>query len=400
MLESRRLRPAPARGRISDLLADVFEVLPSGVIVVDGDRRLLAANRTAHELLGDQIPSAFEEACCQIFGCGEENGPLGDACITELATSSELPLPEVRIDLPPDNPSGAVWVIASPLSATSSCVVFQIRKGDRGDRRRRTDPHWLGERQLTLRLLGGTRVESAEGNIGGAWLQQRAGQLLKYLVTERGRPIPAEQVAAALWPTGGLTALNSVRHYIHVLRQKLEPDRTSWSESSFLLAQPNGYMLNPLRVSMDADLFEQRVRTGMATYVSGDEATAVGSLEEALDLYRGDFVADEPYAEWALEERDRLRDLAGRACRMLTEYAYESGDLDFAARYGDRLADLEPFDAEVQRAVLTIALRRGRLSEAARRYGTMRQRMTREFGQDLPFALSDLNKDDGQLHLL
>ena len=159
-----------------------------------------------------------------------------------------------------------------------------------------------------------------------------------------------------------------------------------------MIATPSGYFIDRLRVEIDADLFEQGVRTGIAAYVSGEEAIAARSLREATDLYRGDFLADEPYAEWSLSERDRLRELAGRACRALVEHEIRVGDLDTAAEYGERLIDLDPFDFEVQRAVLMIALRRGRRSEALRRYGTMRRRMLSEFGEDLPFDLSELNK--------
>ena len=47
-----------------------------------------------------------------------------------------------------------------------------------------------------------------------------------------------------------------------------------------------------------------------------------------------------------------------------------------------------------QRAVLQIALWRGRRSEAFRRYGTLRGQMLREFGEDLPFTLSELAAEE------
>lgn len=375
-----------------DLLTDVFHGLPSGILVIDRRKRLLAANQAANQLLDVRMPLAAA-GCCGIFGCGEPGTPLENACLTELAVGAGGALPEVRIDLPDESRTGALWVTASPLGRDGSYIVVQIRQGERGDRRRRTEPHWVGERRLSIDVLGRMNVKSAEGSIGGSWLDQRPGQLLKYLVTQRDRAVPVEQIAATLWPGSGVEALNTVRHYIHVLREKLEPGRPKRSESSFVAATPSGYRIDPVRVEIDAELFEQRVRTGVAAYVAGEEGTAACSLQEALTLYRGDFLSDDPYAEWALSERDRLRTLAGRACRTLVEYCGHIDDLETAAEYGGRLAELEPFDIEVARAVLSIALRRGRRSEAVRRYGTMRQRMLREFGEDLPFDLAQLSRD-------
>lgn len=395
-------RESPGRRPDSpELLAAVFDGFPFGILVLDSDRRLLAANPAARELLGHSVSLTPGASCCSVLGCGQPGGPLEDACLGELAAHATGHPPEIRIDLPAENPAGALWVTVASVGDDSSYLVFELRTGQRGDRRQRTDPHWLPARGIHLRVLGRTTVESADGHIGGSWVGQRAGQLLKYLVAERDRSVPAEEVAAALWRGGGATTLNTLRHYVHVLRERLEPEREKRTESSFVLARSSGYSLDRRRIHIDADLFEQHVRTGAAAYLSGEEATAIRSLEDAMGLYRGDFLADEPYAEWAFAERDRLRALAGRACRMLTESAAGAGDLEAAARHCERLAALELFDDEVQRAVLILALRRGRRSEAMRLYGTMRQRMLAEFGEELPFDLPQLIRDvDEPLRLL
>jgi DNA-binding SARP family transcriptional activator len=245
-------------------------------------------------------------------------------------------------------------------------------------------------------VLGRTTVESVEGSIGGSWLERRPGQLLKYLIAERERPAPSDEIAAALWPGKGAEALNTVRHYIHVLREKLEPGRAKRSQSTFVVAAPSGYFIDRLRVGIDADLFEDKARTGIASYLNDEQTAGAQRLEEAMGLYGGDFIADEPYAEWSLFERDRLRALASQACRALIEHRARLGDLEAAAAHGERLAELEPYDTDVHRAVLTIALKRGRRSEAVRRYGIARQRMIQEFREGLPFDLADLVKTRDQ----
>jgi DNA-binding SARP family transcriptional activator len=109
-----------------------------------------------------------------------------------------------------------------------------------------------------------------------------------------------------------------------------------------------------------------------------------------VSLYRGDLFTENLYAEWALEERDRLRELAGRGLRALVEIARGAGDLDRAAPHARRLAAMEPFDMDVQREFIEICMRRGRRSEAMRRYAIVRKRIKREFGQDPDFTLGDL----------
>jgi two-component system LytT family response regulator len=106
-------------------------------------------------------------------------------------------------------------------------------------------------------------------------------------------------------------------------------------------------------------------------------------------------MADEPYAEWALHERDRLRELASRVLRVLAELDRANGDVEAAYRHLRRLAELEPLDTDVQRELLEVCLRRGRRTEAARRYHALRVRTMRELGQEPGFSLADLADEVG-----
>jgi DNA-binding SARP family transcriptional activator len=113
-----------------------------------------------------------------------------------------------------------------------------------------------------------------------------------------------------------------------------------------------------------------------------------------MALYRGDFLAEEPYADWAQAERDRLRALAAEALRVLTPLHEHHGNLPAASATLERLIELEPFDVDVHRDLIELALRRGRRTEAVRRYSALRQRMLTTFGEDVSFTLADLTPVD------
>jgi DNA-binding SARP family transcriptional activator len=376
---------APARG---GLITEIYELFPYGIIVVDTSGRLITANRRGREILeGGDPDNGLTATCCGLFGCRRQGGPLERCCITQLALQTAKRLPEVRLDVPAA-PTGALWVTAAPLDAEGSAVVFQMRPGSPHDRRARTRPHWPDGRTLRVFALGSLRVETREGVIGGDWVEQRPGQLLRFLVAERHRVVPTEVIASAVWGQTDRNAPNTVRHFVHALRERLEPHRPKHTESSFVVSRRGGYTLNGERVWIDVDEFEQEVRRGRAALALGDRDVALARFERALELYRDDFLADEPYAEWAFPERERLRAVAGDTLRSLSAlWAHEPHR---SAAYLERLGSMEPFDNDVHRELIAALIRLGRRSRAARHYQAFRRRLMGAFG-DLPdFELGDI----------
>jgi len=373
-----------------ELASAVFENLPYALVVVDEEGAVLRANPAAVEMgwqSGEALPPA---ACYEMFACRHPDGPCQHGCLAQRAAQTGETLPEIRIDTLPGSLVSAVWVTATPLGERSG-VVLHLRPGDARDRRRRSDPHWIKGPELTIKALGRIRVDSREGPMGGNWLQQRPGHILKFLICERDRVVQAEEIAEALWPNSGRQALSSVRHFIHGLRDRLEPGRSGRGGSTFVVTVRGGYALNRRHVRIDADLFTEAVRSGLGAAERGNVDQASELLEFAMSLYRGDLLDDEPYAEWAMPERDRLRAMATDSLRALGQLSLTQGDHGRAAKHLERLAEFEPFDSDVHKELLRVMIAAGRRSDAQRRYSTFRARLAKEFRAEPGFTLADLH---------
>lgn len=373
------------------LAQEVFQHFPHGIIVFDRSGQLIGANRAAAGLLGPMGRTAggYPSRCCELLGCRTE-GVLEGVCLAELAAEASGPLPEVRVDLPSSASADAVWISIAPLGVDLGRFLVEARPAEAHDRRRRTQPHWMGKACLRVFALGRTRLESREGPIEGKWLEQRAGQLFKYLLCERRRVVYPDEVAEAIWPNEGGHVLGTVRYFVHRLRRHLEPEAPKHGPSSFIIAAEGGYRLAP-SVQIDADDFEKRVLSGLDAEADGEPARAAEQLEHAMALYRGDLIADLPHAPWVFDERERLRTLAEQALRYLLQHALEQEDREAPLAHLRALVQLQPFDLNLHRQLLSQCLKCGRRSEAMRRYTALRARLREEFREELDFELSDLS---------
>lgn len=377
----------------------LFEHFPYGLAIGDARGRILHLNHRARQVLLPAEPASRQEgwSCCELI-CDRLRTVLGTGCMSALALGTVEGLPELRVDIERDRLQTAAWVTASALDADGSFVLFHLRPGRTDDRRRRIRDDWRrgstdGRATLQIRTLGRFQVEGADGPIVGDWLEQRAGQVLKYLICERHRVVANDQIAEALWPGAGTDdGRNRLRFHVHALRGKIEPGRPRRSAARFVVARRGGYVFETTGAWIDADEFEREARAGLAAVAHGDGDGAAPHLHRAADLYKGEFMSEDPYAEWALQERERLRDLAVRVLRAQAQYHLDNDQLDAAVAPARRLADLEPYDGEAQRLFIEISLRRGQRSEAVRRFDFYRGRIQRSFGVEPDFDLRELSR--------
>jgi DNA-binding SARP family transcriptional activator len=385
------IEPAQRTFTEAELAIDLVDRHPYAILVQDAAGQLVAYNQAAARMLDGRV--ALERGApvgCSLLGCRAPGGRLEGICVHEIALRHDGPLPVLRVDLPEGAGPDVASATVAALTPVHDLVVTELRQEVSllADERQGSPP-WSPTPQLRVFVLGRTCVMNGDQVLEGRWINNRAGHILKLLVAERHRHVFSDEIISMLWPAASSPDKRGLRYFIHDLREQLEPGGSPDPPSSFVRATRGGYALDGENVWIDADAFEDLVTAGLAA-AEADDDTGARLLRQGMDIYRGEFLADEPYAEWAFHERDRLRDIASNALRTLSAIDTRSGDLARASASLTRLTELEPFDVDVHRELFALLLRRGRRSETLRRYETLRRHMLSTFDEPLDFSLSQL----------
>ncbi|MGP4026374.1 BTAD domain-containing putative transcriptional regulator [Actinomadura sp. 3N407] len=213
--------------------------------------------------------------------------------------------------------------------------------------------------------------------VGGARLRV----LVIRLALEGGRTVTVDALVEALWPDGGPgDRVHALQALVSRLRRCLPAGR--------LRSVPGGYALDVEAV--DALEFERLAKDGGRALRGGDAKLAASWLREALELWRGDALADAagmPFADAAAVRLEALR-VSATEDRM-------SAELAVGADPGPLVAELEELAArhplrERVRALLVEALNRaGRSAEALAVFEEFRGVLAEELGADPGRELQD-----------
>jgi DNA-binding SARP family transcriptional activator len=133
----------------------------------------------------------------------------------------------------------------------------------------------------------------------------RGLSLLKYLLLYHKQNTPREVLMDIFWPDADPEAArNNLNVAIHGLRQVLR----TVTDVEMIHFEDGAYGLSPdLEIWLDVEEFERCIKTGQRLESQKQLTAAVAEYEIAVNLYRGDFLADNPYEGWTVLDRERLR---------------------------------------------------------------------------------------------
>jgi DNA-binding SARP family transcriptional activator len=206
--------------------------------------------------------------------------------------------------------------------------------------------------------------------VAADWGYAKPKEMFFYLVEHQA--LTKEAIGLVFWPDASPDQLRrNFRTTLYQLRQAL-------GQKEWVQYEDGRYRFNrEMDTWYDVDEFEQRL--AQAEGMGGREQI-VESLSAAVELYRGDFLADVTLDEWAVTRRESLRQ------RYFAAQLRRAGLLSALGRfqestavYRELLADddlLEP----AYRGLMRDYVNMGRAAEALRVYRELEARLAEELG--------------------
>jgi predicted ATPase/DNA-binding SARP family transcriptional activator len=239
--------------------------------------------------------------------------------------------------------------------------------------------------QLALYLLGPPRVE--RGGEPAKIAGRKALALLAYLTLER-RSHCRDALATLLWPESDASrARAELRRALSNLRRALgaewlEADRETVGLRQAQPEEPDWTLW------LDVEAFREQLRRCETHDHGAGEVCAecVPSLEEAVRLYRDDFLAgftlrdSLAYDEWQFFQTQRLKDQLASAIERLVRWYESREEYDRAIAHARRRLEHDTLNEAAHYQLMELYALAGQQTAALRQYELCRQTLAEELG--------------------
>ncbi|SIN26100.1 AfsR/SARP family transcriptional regulator [Micromonospora cremea] len=238
-----------------------------------------------------------------------------------------------------------------------------------------------------IQLFGSVRVRAGRAVLSGRDFGGVKPRQILALLALWGA-LPKDELAELLWlgrpPANHVATLES---YVSVLRRRLDPQGSV--RRSVILTRNGGYRLDSDRVSVDVTRFDAL----LAAAAGCGPSRALPPLRAALTLANEPLLVDEPFADWAVDARERYRKRIVDALVGAAAHTLAVGDAPAALEFAARALRWDPL---AERGwYLRVAAHRahGDRAAALRAYDECRRLLSHELGVEPSAELRHLFLD-------
>jgi len=230
---------------------------------------------------------------------------------------------------------------------------------------------------LVVHLFGALRVTLNDVPVDG-WPRGRGRSLFEYLLTHRDPWASREMLMEAFWPDSTPeSARNSLNVAVHGLRRSLR----AAAAVPVVVLHAGTYRLHPeMQLWLDVEEFERHVGGGRELEAAGELPGAMAEYELAASLYQGDFLADDPYEEWPVLTRERLRLAYLDTLDRLSHLYFGHAQYAACANLCQRILERDPCREDAHRRLMRCYSRQGQPHVALRQYRACAEALEAELG--------------------
>lgn len=234
---------------------------------------------------------------------------------------------------------------------------------------------------INIKLFGSFKMVVDNVEIGeNEWKTRKICGILKYILANPGKTVSRETLATSFWPeSDSKAAYTSLRVALFELKKLLARFGMAFESEDALIAEgKNGFCLCSRNIiKTDADRFSGLYGKYKSEKLSPVEMQDL--LVQMVELYEGDFLEDDSYAEWAVLSRERYRAIFVEVSYKLAELCMAGGESERAEALLVRHMKVDPFDEKACSMLMYVYDSTGRKNQAA----SMRRQFEKRFETEM-----------------
>ncbi len=234
---------------------------------------------------------------------------------------------------------------------------------------------------LTINMLGPVEIfrDPRRPFAADAWTTKRARDILCFIVSRRHRRASKDTIIETFWGEAdpGIIAKNFHPTVSHI-RKALNSNQPL--KQNFLLYRDGDYLLNSdFSYAVDIEEFDRLVAEAGAARRAGQHERCIGCYEEAIKLYRGEFMQN-CYDEWVEEQRSYYREQYMHMLEALVVAAQKAGEWLRSLQVAQQILRADPFCEDIHCLVMRAHASLGNRVAVKEQYETLRRIIGNELG--------------------
>jgi DNA-binding SARP family transcriptional activator len=235
----------------------------------------------------------------------------------------------------------------------------------------------LGTPRVAVRLLGPFEL-NVDGTAIVDWQGRLGPMVLKFVLAQPRRRCSRDMLIEQFWPYADA---DRARNRLHVAVSSLRRALRASADVALIEHRDGWYCLSPtVDLVIDVDEFDRCIDDGDRLLRQGDPEHALEAFRRAVHLYRGDYLADIPYEEWATTAREAYRAAYLRALERVAALAEELDLLADATDAAVRMLRVDPCREDAHRILMRCHARQHRLAEVLRQFERCRKYLADTLG--------------------
>ncbi len=249
----------------------------------------------------------------------------------------------------------------------------------------------LSAPSLVVSCLGEFRVV-VNDTVISQWPSRKGRALFAYLAMNHNKRTYRDVLMDKFWPTSSPdSARNCLNVTVHGVRRCLQQVAPGYD---FILFKDECYFLNPeIDVWLDVEEFVKHWRVAQSTERQKGIGAALAEYELAASLYSRDFMEEERYSDWPIQEREHLREIYLVILDRLSRHYSLDGKAETAISLCERILEKDSCREDVHRRLMKCYLSLGYRDKALRQFQKCAEALQSELEVDPTRATLELYQE-------